>query len=275
MDQLLEVGAEESWRVINDYGLYLDICHFSIALMGAKKKLGSTAREKPLISAGVSVFACFLSGFTLNFLCGLPILGSLQATTTLFLIAVLWMLMNFIIPDIFDKIFNFPPVLIVLVAGKELLRNKKIYGSIDKALKIYPESFHIIAFLGLVGCAAGGALTHYLTAIQNKSFTGNQKPALATKFSVIFAIFHTCATMEIPFFGWLPSRAEVCFIQFSVVAPILIAEKFGLVMDPFQPFQNVLYKVFVGMGDEAEPVEKSEPAPVKTSSKKSRKTKKE
>jgi len=81
--------------------------------------------------------------------------------------------------------------------------------------------------------------------------------------------------MEIPFFGWLPSRAEVCFIQFSVVAPILIAEKFGLVMDPFQPFQNVLYKVFVGMGDEAEPVEKSEPAPVKTSSKKSRKTKKE
>ena len=107
--------------------------------MGAKKKLGSTAREKPLISAGVSVFACFLSGFTLNFLCGLPILGSLQATTTLYLIAVLWMLMNFIIPDIFDKIFNFPPVLIVLVAGKELLRNKKIYGSIDKALKIYPE----------------------------------------------------------------------------------------------------------------------------------------
>ena len=49
------------------------------------------------------------------------------------------MLMNFIMPDIFDKIFNFPPVLIVLVAGKELLRNKKIYGSIDKALKIYPE----------------------------------------------------------------------------------------------------------------------------------------
>jgi len=90
MDQLLEVGAEESWRVINDYGFYLDICHFSIALMGAKKKLGSTAREKPLISAGVSVFACFLSGFTLNFLCGFPILGSLQATTTLYLIAVLW-----------------------------------------------------------------------------------------------------------------------------------------------------------------------------------------
>lgn len=84
------------------------------------------------------------------------------------------------------------------------------------------QSFHIVAFLGLVGCAAGGALTHYLTAIQNKSFTGNQKPALATKFSVIFAIFHTCATMEIPFFGWLPSRAEVCFIQFSVVAPILV-----------------------------------------------------
>lgn len=96
--------------------------------------------------------------------------------------------------------------------------------------------------------------------------------------------------MEIPFFGWLPSRAEVCFIQFSVVAPILvtfsvdnpgnwisfqIAEKFGLVMDPFQPFQNILYKVFVGMEDETEPVEKSQPAPVKTSSKKSRKTKKE
>ena len=46
-------------------------------------------------------------------------------------------------------------------------------------------------------------------------------------------------------------------------------------MDPFQPFQNVLYKVFVGMGDEAELVEKSQPAPVKTRSKKSRKTKKE
>jgi len=274
MEQLLEVGAEESWRAINDYGFYLDICHFSIALMGAKKKLGSTAREKPLISAGVSIFACFLSGFTLNFLCGLPILGSLQATTTLYLIAALWMLMNFIIPDIFDKIYNFPPVLIVLVAGKELLRNKKIYGSIDKALKIYPESFHIVAFLGVVGCAAGGALTHYLTAVQNKSFTGNQKPALATKFSVIFAIFHTCATMKIPFFGWLPSRAEVCFIQFSVIAPILIAEKFGLVLDPFQPFQNILYKVFVSMGDETT-VEKSQPAAVKTSPKKNRKSKKE
>ena len=57
------------------------------------------------------------------------------------------MLMNFIIPDIFDKIYNFPPVLILLVAGKELLRNKKIYGSIDKALKIYPErNGSILAF---------------------------------------------------------------------------------------------------------------------------------
>ena len=46
-------------------------------------------------------------------------------------------------------------------------------------------------------------------------------------------------------------------------------------MDPFQPFQNILHKVFVGMEDETEPVEKSQPAPVKTSSKKSRKTKKE
>jgi len=136
------------------------------------------------------------------------------------------------------------------------------------------QSFHIVAFLGLVGCAAGGALTHYLTVIQNKSFTGNQKPALATKFSVIFAIFHTCATMKFPFFGWMPSRAEVCFIQFSVVAPILIAEKFGVVLDPFQPFQNILYKVFVSMGDETT-VEKSQSAAVKTSPKKNRKSKKE
>jgi hypothetical protein len=210
--------------------------------MSAKKRLGSTAREKPLISVGVSLFSCFLSGFTLNFLCGLPILSSLQVTETLLMIACLWMLMNFIIPDTWDRILANPAVLVLLTAGKELLRNKKIYGSIDKALKIYPDrhgstifsqlssniiyepdcSVHIVAALGLVGCTAGGAVTHYITAVQNKSFSGNQKPALATKFSFIFAILHTCATMNIPVFGWLATREELCFLYFLLAAPILV-----------------------------------------------------
>jgi len=249
MEVFLEIGASESWRIINEYGFYLDICHYSLALMSAKKRLGSTAREKPLISVGVSLFSCFLSGFTLNFLCGLPILSSLQVTETLLLIACLWMLMNFIIPDTWDRILANPAVLVLLTAGKELLRNKKIYGSIDKALKIYPDSVHIVAALGLVGCTAGGAVTHYLTAVQNKSFSGNQKPALATKFSFIFAILHTCATMNIPVFGWLATREELCFLYFLLAAPILIADKYGLTLDPFQPAQDALYDVLVTLED--------------------------
>lgn len=253
MDQLLEVGAAETARIISDYGVVWDICHFAIALMGVKKKLGTTARESPLISAGVSMFGCFLSGFSVNLLCGFPLLGSLQSTSTLGLIFVLWLLMNFIIPDTFDTIFNLPPVLMFLLAGKELIRNKKIFSSIDKALTVYPDSLHLVALLGLTGTAAGGAVTHYLAAAQNKSFSGNQRPALATKFCVMFAVIHACSTMGIPIMNWLPTRAEVSFIQFSIMTPVIIAEKFGIPLDPFQPIQAALYHVFIGMGGEDSP----------------------
>ena len=52
-------------------------------------------------------------------------------------IIVLWWLMNFALSGVFDSIVNFPPVLAVLLAMKELLRNKKIFSAIDKSVAAY------------------------------------------------------------------------------------------------------------------------------------------
>ena len=72
------------------------------------------------------------SGFCVNFLTNIPILASLTSNTTNFSILLLWWLMNFACPKIFDKLYNFPPVLITLVCAKELLRFCWIHWNIRK-----------------------------------------------------------------------------------------------------------------------------------------------
>jgi len=52
-------------------------------------------------------------------------------------IVLLWWLMNFAMPNVFDSIVNFPPILAILLTMKEILRNKKIYSGIDKAMAAY------------------------------------------------------------------------------------------------------------------------------------------
>ena len=72
------------------------------------------------------------SGFCVNFLTNIPILASLTSNTTNFSILLLWWLMNFACPKIFDKLYNFPPVFISLVCAKELLRLCWIHWNIRK-----------------------------------------------------------------------------------------------------------------------------------------------
>jgi hypothetical protein len=95
----------------------------------------------------------------------------MMPVTTNCQIILLWWLMNFGMPDLFDKIVNFPPILCTMLAAKELLRNKKVYGAVGKALSAYDKNFPLAVLVGMCGACGGGFINHGLACMGVKSIS--------------------------------------------------------------------------------------------------------
>jgi len=244
--------------ILKEYVFWLNCAHFTVAMMGTKQKLGKYAQQKPLMSFILSYLSCFASGFCVNFLTNIPILASLTSNTTNFSILLLWWLMNFACPKIFDKLYNFPPVLITLVCAKELLRNKKIFAAMDKAIAAYDGNFALAVLVGMCGCCGGGFINHAITCLTSKTVaTLKHDTSLATKYTLFFSIIHGFAALGIKLlpdtaYEFLPVRKDVVFVQTIIMAPVMTFAKFGMSIDPFKPLGEILTQVFIKMGRQVE-----------------------
>lgn len=256
MEEILLAGSETASWVLKDYGFLLDCAHFTFALIGIKKKLGKTAQQQPMMSFILSYLACFLSGILVNFLCQVPVLSGMKSTSTNGTIILLWWLMNFAMPNVFDSIVNFPIVLPLLLAAKELLRCKKIYSAVDKSIAAYDSSFFLAVLIGTCGACGGGFINHAIASLSSKTVSQvNHKTAAVTKFTFAFAILHTIAGLGIELFpssnfAFHLTRQNLIFVQTAIMAPIMIGAKFGYELDPFKPIQDVASEVFIKMGRE-------------------------
>ena len=63
----------------------------------------------------------------------------MKSTNTNASIIVLWWLMNFGMPEVFESLITFPPILCLLVTARELIRNQKIYSAVDKSIVAYDK----------------------------------------------------------------------------------------------------------------------------------------
>ncbi|XP_070562424.1 trimeric intracellular cation channel type 1B.1-like [Ptychodera flava] len=152
MGDFMKVYDEAAQWVVNlPMFPVFDVAHYILMTLALRQDSGiEFSRRNPLACWLCSMLSCFAGGVLANFLLGLPILASFENPVTLASASVIWYLVFYSPYDIFYKLTTFMPIMILVVALKEVSRPGKILSGIAQTAKLYPKAYHLMVLIGIV-----------------------------------------------------------------------------------------------------------------------------
>ncbi|KRX37557.1 Trimeric intracellular cation channel type B-A [Trichinella patagoniensis] len=251
---------------------YFDIAHYIMMTMSVREDLGSGAvvfsRKHPLSCWLSSMMMCFAGFILSNFLLGEPIVTVFMRHSDVLLATAVWYIVFYSPFDIAYKTVKFFPIKLMLLILKEIHRTNKVYSAVGHAMQLYPNSYLIIAIIGvakgtlfifkyfrnycypfglnkLLSGAGSGIIRTFEQLVRGSwSPLTNEflRPSLATKSCIVASVIFILEKMNmIP----LPHEAV-----YTVVVSFFIHFKLSSfvlgIHDPFLPFENLFCAIFMG-----------------------------
>lgn len=207
-----------------------------------KYSLGSIyfSRRHPLACWLSTIICIFSSTFLVNFLLNEPVISALGNTQQVIWVTLIWYLIFYSPFDIVFRICNFVPVKIILNCMNEIHNCKAIYQGIIHTAKIFPDSYFIMTFIGVVK-GNGPGFTRFLGRLIRGSWSVNvmefMHPSYTTKVSALTAIIFIVNKHS----EWL--MISQSFVFFCVVSASIYFRLSAIlidVSDPFSPFENLI-----------------------------------
>ncbi|KRX60673.1 Trimeric intracellular cation channel type B-A [Trichinella patagoniensis] len=228
---------------------YFDIAHYIMMTMSVREDLGSGAvvfsRKHPLSCWLSSMMMCFAGFILSNFLLGEPIVTVFMRHSDVLLATAVWYIVFYSPFDIAYKTVKFFPIKLMLLILKEIHRTNKVYSAVGHAMQLYPNSYLIIAIIGVAKGAGSGIIRTFEQLVRGSwSPLTNEflRPSLATKSCIVASVIFILEKMNmIP----LPHEAV-----YTVVVSFFIHFKLSSfvlgIHDPFLPFENLFCAIFMG-----------------------------
>ncbi|KAL1285856.1 Trimeric intracellular cation channel type B-A [Trichinella pseudospiralis] len=228
---------------------YFDIAHYIMMTMSVREDLGSGAvvfsRKHPLSCWFSSMLMCFAGFILSNFLLGEPIVTVFMRHSDVLLATTVWYIVFYSPFDIAYKTVKFYPIKLILLISKEIHRTNKVYSAVVHAMQLYPNSYLIMAILGVAKGAGSGIIRTFEQLVRGSwSPLTNEflRPSLATKSCIVASVIFILEKMNmIP----LPHEAV-----YTVVVSFFIHFKLSSfvlgIHDPFLPFENLFCAIFMG-----------------------------
>lgn len=181
-----------------------------------------------------------------NFLLNEPVISALGNTQQVLLATVVWYLIFYSPFDVLFRTCNFLPIKLALNCMNEVYNCKVIYQGILHAAKIFPDSYFIMALIGIVK-GNGSGFTRLLERLIRGSWSINvlefMHPSFTTKISALTTIvFITNRYTE-----WLMISQSFTF--FCVVSACIYLRLSAIlldVVDPFSPIENLVCLLLFG-----------------------------
>ncbi|KRY49476.1 Trimeric intracellular cation channel type B-A [Trichinella britovi] len=228
---------------------YFDIAHYIMMTMSVREDLGSGAvvfsRKHPLSCWLSSMMMCFAGFILSNFLLGEPIVTVFMRHSDVLLATAVWYIVFYSPFDIAYKTVKFFPIKLMLLILKKIHRTNKVYSAVGHAMQLYPNSYLIIAIIGVAKGAGSGIIRTFEQLVRGSwSPLTNEflRPSLATKSCIVASVIFILEKMNmIP----LPHEAV-----YTVVVSFFIHFKLSSfvlgIHDPFLPFENLFCAIFMG-----------------------------
>ncbi|KAL1236763.1 Trimeric intracellular cation channel [Trichinella spiralis] len=228
---------------------YFDIAHYIMMTMSVREDLGSGAvvfsRKHPLSCWFSSMMMCFAGFILSNFLLGEPIVTVFMRHSDVLLATAVWYIVFYSPFDIAYKTVKFFPIKLILLILKEIHRTNKVYSAVGHAMQLYPNSYLIMAIIGVAKGAGSGIIRTFEQLVRGSwSPLTNEflRPSLATKSCIVASVIFILEKMNmIP----LPHEAV-----YTVVVSFFIHFKLSSfvlgIHDPFLPFENLFCAIFMG-----------------------------
>ncbi|KRZ68089.1 Trimeric intracellular cation channel type B-A [Trichinella papuae] len=251
---MLEINAnllpELSKKLINlKLYPYFDIAHYIMMTMSVREDLGSGAvvfsRKHPLSCWFSSMLMCFAGFILSNFLLGEPIVTAFMRHSDVLLATAVWYIVFYSPFDIAYKTVKFFPIKLILLISKEIHRTSKVYSAVVHAMQLYPNSYLIMAILGVAKGAGSGIIRTFEQLVRGSwSPLTNEflRPSLTTKSCIVASVIFILEKMNV-----IPLPHEAVY---TVVVSFFIHFKLSSfvlgIHDPFLPFENLFCAIFMG-----------------------------
>lgn len=190
---------------------------------------------------------CIFSGQVLtNFLLNEPVISVLNNTQQVLFASWIWYLIFYSPFDLAYRLCQFTPIKIVLHCMNEIHNCKAIYQGILHAAKVFPDSYIIMALIGIVR-GNGSAFTRMFERLIRGSWSINvlefMNPSYSTKLSALASIVFIANKYS----DWL--MISQSFVFFCVVSASVYFRMSAILLDvtdPFSPFENVICLILFG-----------------------------
>jgi hypothetical protein len=181
-----------------------------------------------------------------NFLLNEPIISSLGNTQQVIWATLIWYSIFYSPFDIIYKFCNFLPIKVALNCMNEINTCKTIYQGIIHASKVFPDSYVIMVFIGIVR-GNGPGFTRMFERLIRGNWSMNvlefMHPSYSTKMSALASITFIINRYSEYF---MISQSFVFFCIVSACIYLRLSAILLDISDPFSPFENLICLLLFG-----------------------------
>lgn len=187
-----------------------------------------------------TILSIFSGNILVNLLLNEPVVSSFGNTQQVLWASLIWYLAYYSPFDLAYKLINIPPIRFTLLCTEEVHNCKVIYQSIVHASRIFPDSYVIMAFVGI--CKGNGpCFIRILESFLRGAWPTNYQ------YSTKITILVTLVFIVNRFSEWLMITQP--FILFCVASSCIYLRTSAALMDltdPFGPIENLICLIFFG-----------------------------
>ena len=204
------------------------------------------SRRHPLACWLSTLLSIFSSTILTNFLLNEPVVSALGNTQQVLWASGVWYLIFYSPFDIVYKFCSFMPIKITLYCMNEIFNCKAIYQGILHASKIFPDSYVVMAFIGIIKGNGPGftkMLERLVRGTWSLSVLEFMNPSYTTKVSTLATITFILNK----YIEWL--MISHSFVFFCVVLVCIYFRLSAILLDmndPFAPLENFICLLLFG-----------------------------
>uniref|UniRef100_A0A8C4RD52 Transmembrane protein 38A n=2 Tax=Eptatretus burgeri TaxID=7764 RepID=A0A8C4RD52_EPTBU len=227
---------------------FFDLTHYMLSLMYLRHEEGicNVSRKSPITCWICSMLSCFGGAMLAAFMLGEPVIKPFESNINIVLATIVWYMVFYFPKDLFFKFCSLLPAKLIIVAGKEIARVRKIAVGVAHAHHVYHHGYIVMVAVGLAKGAGSG-----LIATIEQLLRGVWKPEtnelldmpFATKATLLGAVLFTMQKT-----GYVPISKELLIL---IITTLLVTIKVTLTImhshgSPLAPVESALCRVLFG-----------------------------
>lgn len=188
----------------------------------------------------------FSSTILANFLLNEPVISALSNTQQVLWATAIWYLVFYSPFDLVYRALNFTPIKTIVSCMNEVHNCKAIYQGIVHASKVFPDSYVIMAFIGIVK-GNGPGFTNMLERLVRGSWSLSVLEFMNPSYTSKISTFATVIFIVNRHSEWF--MISQSFVFFCVVSACTYFRLSALLLDlsdPFSPFENLVCLLLFG-----------------------------